>query len=144
MDASEQEQTGQESRDLRGDTFRERLVSRWRTVKRQRDVIRATQLLWGTAVLQALLITLLFHSRDHGLVLHYTTRFGIDRVGPWWQLLALPLGLVISGGLNLGLAASVSPRWPVVGGLVVAVNVILALAASATVTLLVLANQSPV
>lgn len=50
------------------------------------------------------IVVRLYHSVTHQVVLHYTTLFGIDRLGAWWWLVvtaALPLVVVL---FNLCLA----------------------------------------
>ncbi len=70
---------------------------------------------------------------------HYTIYFGVDRVGPWWQVF-LPAYLATAIFLiNLGLVAAFAEREPLVArisaAMTVAVLVVL-LAASALVALL--------
>lgn len=115
-----------------------------RSWRRHRDLTRTTWLVAIVAALQAIAIAVLFSSAPHTLVLHYTTDFGIDRVGPWWQLFVVPgllLGLAIVNGLT---SARISPRLSVAPALAMAADVVLGLGLTATLALLILANQAAV
>lgn len=63
---------------------------RWRTVLRQRWIGIPALVVMSLSVFLALGIVLLFHTKSEPVVLHYTTLFGITRLGSWQWLLVAP------------------------------------------------------
>lgn len=43
----------------------------------------------------------LYHGVDHQIVIHYTTLFGIDRLGPWWWLVIIALAPIVVVVFNM-------------------------------------------
>ena len=56
------------------------------------------------------LILLRYFPRDENAVLHYNTYFGIDLLGPWYQVLLIPLVGLCLLAINMVLAAVVWRR----------------------------------
>lgn len=115
-----------------------------RAWRRHRDLVRTTWLVAIIAAVQAIAIVILFRGAPHTLILHYTTDFGIDRVGPWWHLFSVPILLLGLAVVNGFVGGRVSTRLSVAPALAMAADVVLGLGWTAALALLILVNQSAV
>lgn len=71
---------------------------------------------------------------------HYTIYFGVDRVGPWWQVFLpayLATGIFL---INLGLVAAFAEKQPLVSRVAAAITVAILLALLAASALVALLN----
>lgn len=77
---------------------------------------------------------------DRIFPVHYTIYFGVDRVGPWWQVF-LPAYVATAILLfNLGLVAVFAERQPLVARLVAALTVLILAVLLAAAVLVALLN----